>query len=67
MNRIKQERKKQNLTQQDVVDLLKDLGIKCTKMAISKTENGETIPNVILAYAIAKALKVSINYLFKLD
>ena len=62
MNNIKKEMQKQGIRQNALCERL-----KISVSHFRAIKDCETVPNVYLAYAIARELKVSINYLFKLD
>lgn len=57
---VKKYRKAKQLTQMDVADLA-GTGVR----QIQAVEYGERIPNVVLAYFIAKAIGVTLDQLFE--
>ena len=56
--RIVEIRKKRKMTQQDL-----GTAVGVDKRVISKYETNQTVPSVIMAYTIAQALNVSLDYL----
>jgi putative transcriptional regulator len=58
-NRIRKNRKQRGLRQ---VDLAKIIGV--FRSEISEIEYGKRMPSIYLAKRIAKALKISLDYLF---
>lgn len=60
--RIIEVRKLRGLTQKDLGD-----SIGVDKRVISKYENNQTIPSVIVANSIAKVLEISLDYLMGND
>ncbi|WP_341226591.1 helix-turn-helix transcriptional regulator [uncultured Arcticibacterium sp.] len=61
-NLIRVERARLEMSQ---IELAKIIGV--TRQTIYAIEKGKFTPSVILAFKLAKALKVDINYLFTLD
>lgn len=63
-NRIKELRKSQNITLENLVSKLKDKNIKSTTSQLSKYENGSRMPrNDDIWLALAEILGVSVQYL----
>ena len=60
--RIKEFRAKYNLTQEDLAEM-----VKIRRETIIYLEKGKFSPSLKLAYAVAKALKTTINELFIFD
>jgi transcriptional regulator with XRE-family HTH domain len=57
-NKIKQRRKDLNITQNDLADAL-----YVTHQAVSKWENGKSLPTIDIMYELTKFLQVSIDFL----
>lgn len=58
-NNLKALRKKHNITQKELADML-----GCSEKAVSKWECARSLPNIELLFATAKALKTNIESLF---
>ncbi|WP_053364948.1 helix-turn-helix transcriptional regulator [Bacillus sp. FJAT-27245] len=57
---LREERENKGLSQEKLASM-----VGVTKETIRKIENGTSIPNVFLALALAKVLKVSLELLFQ--
>ena len=62
---IKEIRKKQKITQEDLCARMQIMGFKLSRSDISKLENGKRFVNDVEIVGFSKALKVSILYLYK--
>ena len=62
---IKEIRKKQKITQEDLCARMQIMGFKLSRSDISKLENGKRFVNDIEIVGFSKALKVSILDLYK--
>lgn len=62
---IKEIRKKQKITQEDLCARMQIMGFKLSRSDISKLENGKRFVNDVEIVAFSKALKVSILDLYK--
>ncbi|MDI6104091.1 helix-turn-helix transcriptional regulator [Actinoplanes sp. NEAU-A12] len=60
-NRIKVERARHNLTQEQLADL-----VGVTRKTINTVETGRFVPSTILALRLAKALHITVEELFYL-
>jgi len=60
MNRIKEFRKKKNLSQDDIAKIM-----KLKQNTISQWETGERIPSVIQALRLADILEITVESLYK--
>ena len=60
MNRIKEFRKKKNLSQSDIAKIL-----KVKQNTISQWETGERTPNVLQGLKLAEILETSVESLYK--
>ena len=61
-NRIKELREKNNFTQQDLSDLLKNKNISATRVTIARYEAGSRVPNEEVWKALAEIFKVPVPY-----
>ena len=61
-NRIKELREKNNFTQQDLSNLLKNKKISATRVTIARYEAGSRVPNEEVWKALAEIFKVPISY-----
>ncbi len=68
-SRVRKARKiaKPQITQLDLVARLQSLGLSIDQSTLSKIENGQRPVNDIEITAFAKALRVSVNWLFDED
>ena len=62
---IKEIRKKQKITQEDLCARMQIMGFKLSRSDISKLENGKRFVNDVEIVGFSKALKVSILDLYK--
>jgi len=61
-NSIKVERARNDMTQADLADK-----VKVSRQTINSIETGKFIPSTVLAFKIAKALKITVDQLFELE
>ena len=62
INRLRQERARLNLTQAELATL-----VGVSRKTINTVENGVFIPSTVLALRLARALRTSVETLFRLD
>lgn len=61
-NLIKTERARQNLTQAELAE-----EVNVSRQTINSVETGKFIPSALLAFKIARILKISADQLFELE
>lgn len=57
-DRLRQARAKRKLTQEEVADRVRDLGVSCTPRRVSKWERGEAVPSAHGLVALTVVLHV---------
>ena len=66
-SKIKEIRKQNKITQEDLCARLQVLGYNMNRSDISKIENGKKFVSDFEVFGFSKALKVKIEYLYTLD
>lgn len=61
-NKIKVERAKMNLTQQELAEK-----VQVSRQTINSIEAGKYVPSTVLALKIARVFEISIDHLFELE